>query len=170
MIEHRLIEKMVHLLQRELDSINSGAAPRYSFLRDTVDFLENYADRCHHGKEEDILFRELAKKRMPSELATIMAELMAEHGMARANVSRLSAAVDSGMRGIPRLEELKAAAAFLVDAYPRHILKEDKRFFIPCMSMLNAAEQERMLRESYDFDMRLVHERYGKMVKGYEAI
>ena len=34
-------------------------------LSNTIEFLRLYADRCHHGKEEALLFRELEKKGMP---------------------------------------------------------------------------------------------------------
>jgi hemerythrin-like domain-containing protein len=167
MIEHRLIEKMVHLLAKELDSINAGVAPHYMFLLDAVDFLQNYADRCHHGKEEDILFRELAKKQLEPELAKIMAELIVEHKEARRNVIRLKAAVESGLLGEPHVQELKDAAGILVIAYPRHILKEDKHFFLPCMAYLSEAEQAAMLREEEEFEMRVLHERYSEMVRSY---
>ena len=66
MIEHRLIERMIHLIQQELERIQANVAvdPEFAFVDsvfiDTaVDFLRTYADRCHHGKEEDILFPEL---------------------------------------------------------------------------------------------------------------
>jgi hemerythrin-like domain-containing protein len=169
MAEHRTIERMVLLLQEELESFNSGAAPDYLFLLDAVDFLENFADRCHHGKEEKILFRELSRKRLSPELAGIMAELMAEHTAARENVRRLKAAVQSGLSGVPRLDELRSAAAALAESYPEHILKEDKRFFIPCMSYFDEAEQKAMLVEMEETETRLLHDIYHDMVKQYEV-
>jgi len=69
MIEHRLIERMIGLMSQELERIRNNIAvdPEFAFVDpvfiDTaVDFLRIYADRCHHGKEEDILFAELAAK------------------------------------------------------------------------------------------------------------
>ena len=69
MIEHRLIERMMTLMARELTRIKDNAAvePEFAFVDpvfiDTaVDFIRTYADRCHHGKEEDLLFEALAAK------------------------------------------------------------------------------------------------------------
>jgi len=51
-----------------------------------VDFFRIYADRCHHGKEEDILFRELVKKPLSTEERNVLAELVDEHVQGRALV------------------------------------------------------------------------------------
>ncbi len=62
MIEHRLIEKIVPVLEKELERLNQGGVPDPLLIESAVDFFRTYADRTHHGKEEDILFRELKKK------------------------------------------------------------------------------------------------------------
>ena len=74
MIEHRLIERMFTLMQREWQRITENMAvdPEFHFVDpvfiDTaVDFIRTYADRCHHGKEEEILFAALQKKELAPE-------------------------------------------------------------------------------------------------------
>lgn len=62
MIEHRLIERMVKTIKGELRKISEENEVNVIFIDTAVDFFRTYADRCHHGKEEDILFRDLAKK------------------------------------------------------------------------------------------------------------
>ncbi|HNS55073.1 MAG TPA: hypothetical protein PKH25_09885, partial [Syntrophales bacterium] len=59
--------------------------------------------------------------------------------------------------------ELKA----LVDFYPRHIEKEDKRFFFPCLEYLTQAEQDRMLGEFRAFDRNMIHEKYRGVVENF---
>ena len=53
----------------------------------------------------------------------------------------------------------------LVKFYPRHIEKEDKHFFYPILDYFNAGEQDAMLREFYEFDRRMIHEKYRKVVE-----
>ena len=60
MIEHRLIERMIRLMGREIARIRDNIAVGQEFafvdakLIDTaVDFMKTYADQVHHGKEED---------------------------------------------------------------------------------------------------------------------
>ncbi len=59
MVEHRLIELMIALMSKEVKKIGEVGAPDPEFIRAAVDFIKTYADRLHHGKEEEILFRDL---------------------------------------------------------------------------------------------------------------
>ena len=54
MIEHRLIERIVDLLKRNLVKIKETTQVSYIFIDAAVDFFRTYADRTHHGKEEDV--------------------------------------------------------------------------------------------------------------------
>jgi hemerythrin-like domain-containing protein len=56
MWEHRLIEKMLRLFDGEIRKINELDRVDTVFIDTAVDFIRIYADRTHHGKEEDILF------------------------------------------------------------------------------------------------------------------
>ena len=56
----------------------------------------------------------------------------------------------------------------LIEFYPKHIEKEDKHFFIPCMEYFSEAEQEAMLKEEWDFDRSLIHEKYRNIVIAVE--
>ena len=89
MIEHRLIERMLELIKREAARIRDTNKINPVFIDNAVDFVRVYADRTHHGKEEDILFRDLAKKNMTSEEERIMGELMQEHVLGRKTVADL---------------------------------------------------------------------------------
>ncbi len=61
MIEHRLIEKVLSVAkQKAISMTDMDYNP--IFVETIVDFIKTYADRTHHGKEEDILFIELAQK------------------------------------------------------------------------------------------------------------
>jgi len=64
MIEHRLIEKMLHITSKELALIKKNKKVNSIFIDTFVDFIRIYADRTHHGKEEDILFTALGYKDM----------------------------------------------------------------------------------------------------------
>ena len=62
MMEHRIIERMVKLMNEESHRIEERGRVDLGFIDATLDFLRTYADRCHHGKEEGILFKDLAKR------------------------------------------------------------------------------------------------------------
>jgi len=139
------------------------------FIEEAVDFIRVYADRCHHGKEEEILFRDLEKKQISPDHQRIMDELTEEHRIARGRTKRIISLNNRYLDGdesvIPDLiAELEALAAM----YPPHIEKEDKHFFIPVMDYFTEEEQAAMLQEENDFDRRFIHQVYLGKVEARE--
>jgi len=170
MREHRLIERMVRLMERELGGIIGGKEANPLVIDSAVDFFKTYADRTHHGKEEDILFRDLAGKQLSPEHKKIMDELTEEHVFARKKVRSLKNAMDAYVQGSSgaSLDDIAGCLAELVKLYPAHIEKEDKHFFYPCLEYFTGEEQGRMLEEFADFDRKMIHEKYNALVEGLE--
>ena len=92
MVEHRLIEKMIALMDRKRDEIESASQGDPVVIDRIVDFVRTYADRTHHGKEEDILFVALGQKNLVPEDQQVMEELIQEHVIARKMTGELVAA------------------------------------------------------------------------------
>ncbi len=169
MREHRLIERMVVVLAAELDRMKTEKEVNFILVDAGVDFFRSYADRTHHGKEEDILFRDLAAKDMTPELVAMMEELVNDHVYGRGKVGQLVDARNRFAGGEPgALLEMISALGDLVEFYPAHIFKEDKRFFFPCQEYFSREEQDSMLSEFDEFDRILIHEKYQKMVERFE--
>jgi hemerythrin-like domain-containing protein len=176
MIEHRLIERLLNLMAREFKRIkdNTDVDPEFAFVDpgfiDTaVEFIRTYADRCHHGKEDDLLFKALAAKDLSPEHRRTMDDLIREHAWAREATASLVKAKEAYLlekRGA--LDDLMEQMGKLVDFYPRHIDKEDKHFFIPCMAYFSQAEQADLLARMYEFDRQLIHEKYRGVVESME--
>ncbi|MFA5157151.1 MAG: hemerythrin domain-containing protein [Candidatus Omnitrophota bacterium] len=171
MIEHRLIERVIRLWQAHLDRIEKARAVDVDFIAKAIDFMRVYADRCHHGKEEDILFRDLKKKNLPAELAKILQELVQEHIISRNTIKELSCARERYIAGDKTaFNDIRAAVKTVVDLYPAHIQKEDKRFFLPCMELFTSREKDQMICEFNEFDRNLIHEKYKLLVKEMEGV
>jgi hemerythrin-like domain-containing protein len=170
MREHRLIERMVALLNAGLRQMNEQNKANVELLTVAVDFFRTYADRTHHGKEEDILFRELAKKQLSQEHKRIMNELVQEHILGRKMVSNLVSAKKTYANGSTEsIKDIITCVTELVSFYPAHIEKEDKHFFYPALEYLSKEEQDNMLEEFWDFDRKLIHEKYQGIVEELEA-
>lgn len=168
MIEHRLIERMITLMGKEARRIGKGLAPDTEFIAAAVDFIKIYADKLHHGKEEDILFRDLAGKQLSAEHQRIMEELVREHTLGRKNTGALRTALNKYLGG--KKDAVGAIAdnmGILVKFYPVHIEKEDKRFFLPVMDYFTKDEQSAMLAEFEDFDRRFIHIKYKEIVAAW---
>jgi hemerythrin-like domain-containing protein len=169
MIEHRLIERMIEVMTRALLRAEEQRKIDPRFIETATDFIRAYADRCHHGKEEDILFRELRKKKIAPEHQAVMEELIEEHKRGRQVTGRLVEANSRYMKGDEgALPEIFECIRTLIGFYPKHIEKEDKHFFLPIMGYFSKEEKDAMLMEGYRFDADLLHEEYRKIVQEKE--
>ena len=169
MREHRLIERMTEVIKSELTKMRERTEADPSIIDGAVDFFRTYADRCHHGKEEHILFKELAAKQLSEDDRKIMDELIEEHGYARKVVGKLSEAKTrfvQGNEGV--LDDIEAALRELIQFYPKHIEKEDKHFFYPCMEYFATMELDAILQSFWEFDRNMIHEKYERMVTDRE--
>jgi hemerythrin-like domain-containing protein len=171
MIEHRLIERMVRLLDRQLKRTAETSQVDTNLISTGVDFFRMYADKTHHGKEEDILFEELSAKRLSEADEEMMECLVQEHILARQSVGRLSDANRHYIEGDRQaLKQIVYELGKLVKFYPAHIEKEDKHFFIPVMEYFSRAEQQNMLEKFREFDRTMIHEKYKRTVEEIEKM
>jgi len=165
MVEHRLIERMIGLIDATLARITSENKVDPVFVGTAVDFIRMYADRTHHGKEEDILFRDLDKKDLSAEDRQVMNELIAEHVFGRKTTKAL---VDANTRyrngDASALANIAEQLTTLVEFYPKHIEKEDKVFFPASRAYFTDDEDLAMLAEFWEFDRTMIHEKYKAVV------
>ncbi len=166
MIEHRLIEKMLAIIKKEAVRIRKTKELNLVLIDNAVDFIRMYADQTHHGKEEDILFRDLAQTDMTGEERQMMNALIQEHVMGRQTVAGLVNAKQRHFSGdASAIEVVVEKFEFLIEFYPTHIAKEDKLFFPAMMRYFSAEKQEKMLQEFWEFDRNMIHRKYSALVQ-----
>ena len=165
MIEHRLIERMLAIIQDALAEAEKTGKIDLVFVDIAVDFVQTYADRTHHGKEEDILFRDLKTKGLSEADQRVMDELIEDHVFGRITTKALVEANTRYRNGdSSALEEIVRCLHTLVDFYPKHIEKEDKVFFPASRAYFSEAEDQAMLDEFWAFDRKMIHEKYKGVV------
>jgi len=169
MAEHRVIERMVALLKKEVDSESLSSTANPAFIYSAVDFFKNYADTTHHGKEEGILFKQLGGKPLAPEHKSVMDQLVREHKIAREEVKGLFEAAQRYERGdLDAITYISTHLKRLIELYPPHMELEDKHFFAAAMGYFSPAEKEQMLNDAYDHDADMAHKKYVDMVVRYE--
>ena len=136
--EHQTILSVLGAMDVELQQLCSGAAIRTPFWQSALDFLEHYADRCHHGKEEQLLFAELERCGLPPERGPT-ACMRSEHEQGRLGLRQMTDAVQAGDS-----KALAHAAGGYVTLLREHIGKEDHVLFPMAKSMLDHAAVQRL--------------------------
>ena len=98
-----------------------------------------------------------------------MQELIEDHKYGRKLTADLSEARNKYESGFTSsVFDIIEIMKKLIDFYPLHIEKEDKHFFIPVMEYFFRHEQDLILDEFWEFDKKMIHEKYTGIVESYE--
>ena len=169
--EHRLILRMLAVLERNALATSAGTFSDYRFYLDGVDFIRNYADRFHHAKEEDVLFEALVKNGMPRENSPVAAMLM-EHEQGRAYVKAMELAALLAQSGEPGQDGTIAANALAyVELLKEHIAKEDDILYPLAERLIPDAARDAVIAGYEAAETRTAdgfERRYEKIVADYE--
>ena len=142
--EHDAILRMLDVTEevaRQLDA-RRPIAPEKLF--ELLEFFRLFADRCHHGKEEDLLFPLLERKGLPRAGGPV-GVMLYEHEEGRALVREMIEAAEAFRGGAAEAGGHWAAAARQYAALLRdHIAKENNILFVMAESLLTPAEQDEM--------------------------
>jgi hemerythrin-like domain-containing protein len=127
--EHQLILQVADAMQSLLAQADGPDGPDFDTIGDCVTFIRLFADACHHGKEEDLLFPELEAAGLPRHQGPI-AVMLHEHEQGRAFARRMASSLPPAREGDGQaLSNLNVAARGYIDLIRGHILKEDRILF-----------------------------------------
>lgn len=151
--EHRVILRVVGVLERLLDRNARGEGLETEALAECVTFFRLFADLCHHAKEEDLLFPVLEERGVPREGGPI-GVMLYEHRIARELVARMGGALDALDEDSAATAEIDRAGREYVDLLQQHIAKEDNVLFAIGDQVMSEADQGTLARSFCDVACR----------------
>jgi hemerythrin-like domain-containing protein len=164
MNEHRVIEQVLNCLEAIAQrAISEDKLDRVA-VRKALDFLQNFADRCHHGKEEQHLFPTVEARGMSREHGPT-GVMLSEHDQGRQHIQAMAAAIEEVAAGWPEaLQRFVDHAQSYVRLLREHIMKEDLCLF-PMANRVLTEDDQHALMSAFEKveheDMGLgVHEDY----------
>jgi hemerythrin-like domain-containing protein len=132
--EHRNIEMLLAVLERELEIFDRGDRPDYEVIRAIISYFELYPEVYHHP-QEDLVFAKL-KIRDPAAAAKV-GNLALEHQKGAERLRRVAQAVDSVLadREILR-QNVDNIVRDFIEHERRHVMMEDRDFFPAALKVL----------------------------------
>jgi hemerythrin-like domain-containing protein len=145
--EHDAILRMLDATDEVIRRLDAGDKVEPAILDGLLEFFRLFADQCHHGKEEDLLFPKLEQKGMPREAGPI-GVMLTEHDQGRAFVRQMAQAAGEYARGSAgAVARWTAAASGYAALLREHIYKENNILFVMAERMLTPEEQEELARQ-----------------------
>ena len=145
MQEHRVIEQVMNCLEIIAERGKAEGKLDIDSANEAIDFFHNFADRCHHGKEEECLFPMLEQKGFsPDEGPTGV--MRQEHEAGRRYTNGMSEAIAVVTAGDAQaIGAFASNARAYVQLLRDHIQKEDHCLFSMADQALSEQEQQQVL-------------------------
>jgi hemerythrin-like domain-containing protein len=135
--EHQNIEKLLLVLEHELEIFDRSGRPDYEILQTIIQYFQDYPENCHHPKEE-LIFEKL-KLRDPA-AARRFGDVEAEHAVETRRLRSFARAVQYILADQEFLRETFHLAVHDFIEHQREHLKKEERLLFP--AALKALQSE----------------------------
>src|SRR4030066_2183574 len=143
--DHRVIEKVLRLLELTSKKLVNGEDVPVDLLKKTLDFISNFAAHYHHGKEEEILFKMMGEEGFGIEGGPITV-MLDEHNTGRGYTQALSEGMGKYASGDDNArKEIAEKARNYTRLLATHIMKEDNILYPLADKILPQNQQEELL-------------------------
>jgi hemerythrin-like domain-containing protein len=165
--EHQVILLVLEAAAQEAERVAQTREVRAERVSEMLDLFHNFADRCHHAKEETLLFVKMAE-RDPAMESGHIAALLDDHVEGRARLAAVAEALPRAAAGdADALEEVRHSLQAYITLLRSHIDAEDTVVY-PLADAMLTEEDQRALSAAFD-EVEAeeigagVHERYHEM-------
>ena len=168
MEEHREIERMLDVVDRAARRVERGEPVPPRLFVDAAIFFRNFADRCHHGKEEKHLFRRMEERGIAVEGGPL-GVMYADHEQGRTYVCLIQAEGQKYAEGgLQSPDLLVGAVRSYVNLLRQHILKEDRILYPMGNQVLTSEDQSALIEDCERVEREEMgegeHERFHAMI------
>jgi len=159
---------MLRILEKICKKLDSGEAVEPEHLDMAIAFIQGFADKCHHGKEEDVLFPIMKEARIRG-AEDLIRVLIIEHNMGREYIGAMVEAVNAyKSNDIEVLAKISQNAMKYVRLLDPHMDNENSTLFPMADNSLSEAQQAEMAEGFLRIETEVIgvdrHEELQKML------
>lgn len=172
--EHEGIKIMLNIMEKISNDLGKGKDLNKDHYTKIIEFIKGFADECHHGKEEDILFPAMISHGIPKESGPIAA-MLNEHQQGRDHIKSLCNAFEEFKNGNKHaVNNIIKSSMNYVELLRNHIEKENSVLFMMADKALNEAEQSKIFDAFEVLEVEKIgagkHEEYHHLLKELKNI
>ncbi len=164
MHEHEAILSALKILDTIAKNLKMQKTVNSADIVSFIGFLKEFADKCHHGKEEGILFPELIKAGMPEKGGPIEV-MLAEHAQGRQYIKEMESAIAETPNYSGFIESAERYSTLLSN----HINKENNILFPAAEKILSGDKLEEIYEAFEQHEEKVIgqgrHEELHEMLK-----
>lgn len=127
MEEHKNIKRALSVIRKISIGVLNGCEVPFEDFNRIIEFVRNYADKHHHNKEEEVLFKKMREDIGEALVEAPITGMLVEHDFGRLFIKNLEDALERVKNGdMDSRVDIIANAVGYSDLLNRHIDKEDK--------------------------------------------
>lgn len=124
--EHENIKRMLRIIRVMCIKVLDNRDIDYNDFYKVIDFVQSYADRLHHGKEEKVLFKQMGNVLGERVAKGPIAGMLIEHDFGRLYMKNLEKALEEYLNGYNNSRvDIIANSIGYAELLNRHIDKEN---------------------------------------------
>ncbi|HEY5270891.1 MAG TPA: hemerythrin domain-containing protein [Anaerolineales bacterium] len=167
MNEHVAILSAIQILERMIATIEKATSVETKDIQDFIGFLKEFADKCHHGKEEGLLFPAMIGAGVPDRGGPI-GVMLAEHAQGRKLIRDMEESISTD---VDRMRLAQAAREY-ANLLRNHIKKENTVLFPLAESVLTETQLEKLYEGFEEHEEKVIgqgrHEELHAMLKSLQ--
>ncbi len=172
--EHQGIILMLQILERICDSLDAGKTVNAEHLEHIVEFLKVFADKCHHAKEEELLFPAMERAGIPKEGGPI-GVMLQEHEIGREYIKGFAEAVTDYKTGKKEAsQKITRNARDYINLLSQHITKEDTILYPMADANIPQSVQKELLEQFDVIETERIgagkHDEFHELLKQLKSI
>lgn len=151
--DHGRIMKLFAAWQKMLAQLDRKDHALLEQFETCIDRVDVFVDRCHHGKEDDVLFPAMASSQDPA-VANLIADLRAEHQTGRSLLESIKAEFKAFSRpdGLPA--DVIQLSQEYIDLFRKHIRGENAQLLPLIEKCIPAQDQERIAAQFEQYEQK----------------
>ena len=151
MNEHEAILTAINVLDRMVPALDQPSAVNIKDIQDFIHFLKEFADKCHHGKEEGFLFPAMVGAGAPEHGGPISV-MLAEHAQGRQLIQEMEESISNDLD----LVMLISAARKYSSLLRNHIQKENRILFPMAEEILTEAQLDELYKGFEEHEEKVI--------------
>jgi hemerythrin-like domain-containing protein len=167
MNEHEAILSAIQILERMMVAIEKAPSVDTNDIHNFIGFLKEFADKCHHGKEEGLLFPALVGAGVQDKGGPI-GVMLADHAQGRKLIRDMEASLSPDVDRVKLAQSAGAYATLLRN----HIQKENTFLFPMTERVLTETQLEKLYEGFEEHEEKVIgqgrHEELHAMLKSLQ--
>jgi hemerythrin-like domain-containing protein len=147
--EHSVIERVLMAMQRAAARVTEGTGVRPAFFINAALFIKNFADGCHHKKEEGVLFMAMNAAGVPNQGGPI-GVMLNEHEQERLFTLEMRDAAERWKKGDQSARMAVAQNALGYVALLRQHIYKDNNILFPMADLVMPPKQQEKVAEDFE--------------------